>query len=102
MLGGSALRAASDAIPGWAAIEKRVGDHGIAEPQRREQHFAECAGVDEAPACIETLQTRQRRRTVTQLGVVVIFNDPGPIARGEIDERQPSRERQRHAGWKLS
>src|SRR2546428_11163297 len=84
------------------AIEQRIRHNDVSEAKGREQNFAECAGVNEAIASVETLQTRKWGSAVSQLRVVVVFDDPRSVARGEVEQREPARERERHASWKLT
>ena len=70
-------------------VDERIRNDDVSESQRREENFAECAGVNEASASIEALQTRQRRRAVAQFRVVVVLDDPRAIPRREVDQREP-------------
>src|SRR6266851_97354 len=49
------------------SVQQRVRHHDVAEAQGGEEDFAECAGVDQAPACVEALQARQWGSAVAQL-----------------------------------
>src|SRR5205823_14991098 len=51
------------------SVEQSVRHHDVSQSERWKEDFAERAGVDQTPARIETLQTRQGRGAVTQLGV---------------------------------
>ena len=50
----------------------------VGHAQRREQRFAEGAGVQHPPLNIEAFQRRQWPPVIAKLAVVVILEDPGP------------------------
>ena len=92
--------------PGGAAgAGHRAGqvgwDDDVAEPQRREQRLAEGTDVDDPAVGVETLQAGHRLRAVVEAAVVVVLDDPGAGAAGPGEQRQPSRQRHRHAEREL-
>ena len=89
-------RAAAAAQPAAARKGLRqAGGHHRGHAQRREQRFAEGAGVQHPPLNIEAFQRRQWPPVIAKLAVVVILEDPGPrccaqsssaIRRAELSE----------------
>src|ERR1041385_4651235 len=82
-------------------LDQLVGRENITKPQRRIKNLAQRAGVDDAAAVIETLQTRQRRASETKLGVMIVFENVRVACLREIDERSAAAETHRHAEGEL-
>src|SRR5271169_6131536 len=65
-----------DVLQAGEAVDELRGQNGIANAQRRKENLAERADVDNAPVLIEVLETRKRRAVVSELRIVVVFDDP--------------------------
>ncbi len=73
------------------------GHHQISHAQRREQRFAEGAGVQHPTLNIEAFQRRQRPPVIAKLAVVVILEDPGPALLRPVEQRHAPRQAERDA-----
>src|SRR6516162_10663943 len=82
-------------------LDQLVGRQNVSEPQRWVEDFAKCAGVDDAAAVIETLQTGQRGTSKTKFGVVVVLENVSIAFTREMDERGSARETHGHAEREL-
>ena len=75
----------------------QVGRHdGVPQPQRRKEHLAEGAEVDDAIG-FESLHGRERVPGVAHLAVVVVFDDPCAGFPRPLQQRRPSPQAHRHA-----
>ncbi|MNI76058.1 hypothetical protein D3C73_1322620 [compost metagenome] len=71
--------------------------HQIGQPDSREQHFAEGAGIKHPALAIEAFQGWQWAADIAVLAVVVVLDDPRLFAGRPFQQLQPARQRQRHA-----
>ena len=74
-----------------------LGQDGVAEPQRREQQFAEGAEIDHPAGPVEPLQRRQHARGLLELAFVIVLDDPGAAGFGPGEQGPAPRQRHRHA-----
>lgn len=75
--------------------------HGIADPQARKERFGEGADIDRPVMLIESLHAGHRLPGIVEFAVVIVFDDPGLMPRGPLDQGQAPIERQRRAGREL-
>ena len=61
----------------------------VADAERRDQRLAEAADVDDAVRMIEAAQRRNGAAAEPVLAVVVVLDDPGAVAFGDVEELQP-------------
>ena len=61
----------------------------IADAQRRDQRLAEAADVDDAVGVIEAAQRRHRAAAEAVLAVIIVLDDPGAVALGDVEQLQP-------------
>ena len=54
-----------------------LGQHRVAEPQRRKQQFAEGAEIDHPAGAVEPLQRRQHPAGRLEFALVIVLDDPG-------------------------
>src|SRR5690606_40787555 len=78
-----------------------LGNDHEAQAQGREECLAEGPHVHDAPIAIEAVQAGDRSRTVAELAVVVVLDNPraGPARPGE--QFEPTGKAQWHPEWKL-
>ena len=65
-------------------------DHDVAETQRREQHLAERADIDDPAVSVQPLERGDRRAAIAVLAVVVVLDDPGSVSLRPVEELEPA------------
>jgi hypothetical protein len=74
-----------------------VGQDKVSKPQPGKEDLAEGPGVKNTSAAIQALERWRGKTTVMELAVVVIFNNPGPLAISPVEQGKPAFDRERHA-----
>ena len=86
-----------DAAGDGQRFDERQRRHEVTDAQRRAQHFAERADVDDAIGGVEPLERRQRPAGVAVFAVVVVFDDPRLALARPRQQLQPAGKAHRHA-----
>src|SRR5258707_11485739 len=63
------------------SLQQRLGHHGVADAQTREQRLVEGADIDHALVLVQALQRGERPAGVAELAGVVVLDDEGPALR---------------------
>nr|VUD35031.1 Uncharacterised protein [Raoultella sp. NCTC 9187] len=80
--------------------QRRRHDHK-ANPQRREQRFAERTEIDHRRVFYHSQHRRDRLTAVAKLAIVVIFHDPGIMLARVLQQRQTSPGAHHRSAWIL-
>src|SRR5262249_39778750 len=63
-----------------------AGQDEISKPQPGKEDLAEGSGVKNASTAIQALERRRGKTAVMELAIVVVFDDPGPLAIGPVEQ----------------
>jgi hypothetical protein len=91
----------SDRLQCSESLYQRRRQYDIALPQRREKRLAERADVNNPAILIQASKARLWRAGITELRIVIVFDNPRPGITGCSQKREPAAQRHAGAKWKL-